>query len=83
MGFKDINECPQLCKLANSYLKNTKNCANYIYEFLANTRNAESLYVKFIEELDKCILSYFAFHWDHATYLISQVRSNFLINCIL
>ncbi|TVT98862.1 hypothetical protein EJB05_55800, partial [Eragrostis curvula] len=72
MGFEDIKECPQLCKLANNYLKNTKNCIDDIYGFFDNVPNAESLYVKFIEELDKCILGYFAFHWDHATYLISQ-----------
>ncbi|GJN24017.1 hypothetical protein PR202_gb11721 [Eleusine coracana subsp. coracana] len=72
IGFQDINECPQLCKLANSYLRNTKNCIDDIYEFLANCPNAESLYVKFLEELDKCILGYFGFHWDHATYLISE-----------
>ncbi|KAK3149950.1 hypothetical protein QOZ80_3AG0225240 [Eleusine coracana subsp. coracana] len=72
IGFQDINECPQLCRLANSYLRNTKNCIEDICEFLANCPNAESLYVKFMEELDKCILGYFAFHWDHATYLISE-----------
>lgn len=72
MGFQDINECPQLCKLANNYLKRTKNCMDDIDDFFANILDSESLYVKFIEELDKCILGYFAFHWDHATALISQ-----------
>ncbi|KAF0922237.1 hypothetical protein E2562_029128 [Oryza meyeriana var. granulata] len=72
MGFDDINECPQLCKLANNYLKKTKNCMDDIDDFFANTPDSESLYVNFIEELDKCILGYFAFHWDHATTLISQ-----------
>lgn len=73
MGFEDINECPQLCMLANNYLKNKKNCTDDIYGFFVNVQGAEALYVKFIEELDKCILGYFAFHWDHATELISQV----------
>uniref|UniRef100_J3LQY6 Zeta toxin domain-containing protein n=2 Tax=Oryza brachyantha TaxID=4533 RepID=J3LQY6_ORYBR len=72
MGFEDINECPQLCKLANNYLKRTKNCMDDIDDFFANMPDSEALYVKFIEELDKCILGYFAFHWDHATALISQ-----------
>jgi len=72
MGFKDINECPQLCKLANNYLRSSKNCMEDIYGFLANVKDAESLYAKFLEELDRCILAYFAFHWDHATYLISS-----------
>ncbi|CAN6287479.1 unnamed protein product [Urochloa humidicola] len=72
IGFEDINECPQLCKLANNYLRSSKNCMEDIYGFFANVKDAETLYVKFIEELDKCILGYFAFHWDHATYLISS-----------
>ncbi|KAK3146701.1 hypothetical protein QOZ80_3BG0270440 [Eleusine coracana subsp. coracana] len=72
MGFQDINECPQLCILANNYLKNIKNCIHDIYGFFVNVQGAEALYVQFIEELDKCILGYFAFHWDHATELISQ-----------
>ena len=79
MGFKDINECPQLCKLANNYLRSSKNCMEDIYGFLANVKDAESLYAKFLEELDICILAYFAFHWDHATYLISSVCPHFLM----
>lgn len=72
MGFEDASECPQLCKVANNYLKKTKNCMDDIYDLLANIPNAESLYVKLVEELDKCILGYFAFHWDLCTTLISQ-----------
>jgi hypothetical protein len=73
MGFEDISECPHLSKLANNYLRSSENCMEDIYGFFANVKDAESLYVKFVEELDKCILGYFAFHWDHATYLISSV----------
>jgi hypothetical protein len=73
MGFEEVNECPQLCKVANNYLKKTKNCMDDIYDLLANAPDAESLYVKLVEELDKCILGYFAFHWDLCTTLISQV----------
>ncbi|CAD6205874.1 unnamed protein product [Miscanthus lutarioriparius] len=72
LGFQDVNECPQLCKLANNYLNNTKTCMEDIYGFFANAKDAECLYVKLIEELDRCILGYFAFHWDHATYFISS-----------
>lgn len=72
MGFEDVNECPQLCKVANNYLKKTKNCMDDIYDLLANVPDVESLYVKLVEELDKCILGYFAFHWDLCTTLISQ-----------
>ncbi|XP_020092451.1 uncharacterized protein LOC109712975 isoform X2 [Ananas comosus] len=73
IGFGDTNECPHLCKLAYDYLRKTKECEDNIFAFFANHPNAEDLYVKLIEELDKCILCYFAFHWVHATYIISQV----------
>ena len=76
LGFQDVNGCPQLCKLANNYLNNTKTCMEDIYGFFANAKDAECLYVKLIEELDRCILGYFAFHWDHATYFISSVRTS-------
>ena len=33
-----------------------------------------SLIVSFIEELDKCILGYFSFHWKCSTYMITQVK---------
>lgn len=73
LGFQDARECPQLCKLANNYLSSTRTCMEDIYGFFANAnKDAEALYVKFIEELDKCILGYFAFHWDHAAYLITS-----------
>ncbi|KAG0548483.1 hypothetical protein BDA96_01G170700 [Sorghum bicolor] len=72
LGFEEVKECPQLCKLANNYLNNSKTCMEDIYGFFSNAKDAECLYVKLIEELDRCILGYFAFHWDHATYLISS-----------
>ncbi|KAF5452726.1 hypothetical protein F2P56_027694 [Juglans regia] len=75
MGFSDANECPQLCKLAYDYLKKPKECEERIYAFFANEPDTESLYVKLIEEFEKCILSYFAFHWGHASFMISQVLS--------
>ncbi|KAG6727111.1 hypothetical protein I3842_02G114400 [Carya illinoinensis] len=74
MGFSDANECPQLCNLADNYLKKPKECES-IYAFFANEPDAKSLYVKLIEEFEKCILSYFAFHWGHASLMISQVLS--------
>lgn len=74
MGFEDINECPQLCKLAYDYLKRTKGSEDNIYSFFANESDPDSLYVKLVEELETCILSYFAFHWNHATLLVSQVN---------
>lgn len=72
LGFEDVRECPQLCKVANNYLRKSNNCLDDIYDLLADVPDAESLYVNLVEELDKCILGYFAFHWDLATTLISQ-----------
>ncbi|XP_026664955.1 uncharacterized protein LOC103718776 isoform X2 [Phoenix dactylifera] len=73
LGFRDVNECPQMCKLAYNYLRKTKGCEDNIFAFFASDPNPEAGYVKFIEEMDKCILGYFAFHWDHATLMITKV----------
>lgn len=74
IGFDDPYECPQLCKLANDYLKKTEGSESSIYEFFSNDPAPEFLYVKLIEEFDKCILSYFAFHWSQTPLMISQVN---------
>ncbi|XAR57353.1 hypothetical protein NMG60_11025469 [Bertholletia excelsa] len=73
IGFEDPSECPQLCKLAYEYLMKSKDCESIIYEYLANEPNGEELYMKLVEEFDRCILSYFAFHWSQASHIISQV----------
>ncbi|MQL90647.1 hypothetical protein Taro_023241 [Colocasia esculenta] len=73
MGFDGISECPQLGKLAHDYLKKAPECEDNIFAFFANEPSPESLYVQLVEELDRCILGYFAFHWTHATLLIRQV----------
>ncbi|XP_010274165.1 PREDICTED: uncharacterized protein LOC104609533 [Nelumbo nucifera] len=75
IGFAEINECPQLAKLANDYLRKSKGCEDNIYAFFVNDPNADSLFVKLVEEFERCILSYFAFHWNHASLMISQVLS--------
>ncbi|KAB1219117.1 hypothetical protein CJ030_MR3G008416 [Morella rubra] len=76
MGFLDADECPQLCKLAYDYLRKSKGCEDSILEFFANEPDSgRSLCLKLIDEFDKCILSYFAFHWGQASDLISQVLS--------
>ncbi|KAK3190240.1 hypothetical protein Dsin_029801 [Dipteronia sinensis] len=75
LGFADANECPQLCKLAYDYLKKSKGCEDNMYDFFSNESEAESLYVKLVEEFDKCILGYFAFHWSQAPSMITQVLS--------
>ncbi|KAJ6336097.1 hypothetical protein OIU78_012661 [Salix suchowensis] len=38
--------------------------------------DADSLFVKLVEEFERCILSYFAFHWSHADLLIGQVLNS-------
>ena len=73
MGFTDPGECPQLCKLAYAYLKKSKECDENIYEYFSSQPDADSLYVKLVEELDRCTLSYFAFYWAQASLTINQV----------
>ena len=69
----DANDCPQLCKLAYEYLRKSKGCESNVYEYFASEEEADSLYAKLIEEFDKCILTYFAFHLSHASLLLTQV----------
>ena len=73
MGFKDRRECPLLCKLASEYISKSEGCEDDIYTFFSNEPDVDSLFVKLVEEFERCILSYFAFHWSHADLLISQV----------
>lgn len=73
IGFEDGTDCPQLCKLAYDYLRKAKGCEGNIYEFFANEPDVDSLYVKLVEEFDRCILAYFAFHWSQTTLMITQV----------
>ncbi|CAI8599015.1 unnamed protein product [Vicia faba] len=76
MRFVDADEVPELCRLAQDYLRNTKGCKENIYQYLANGDNAKALYAKLIEEFERCILSYFAFHWNRASFIITQVLSS-------
>ncbi|KAL0414399.1 UNVERIFIED_CONTAM: Calmodulin calcium-dependent NAD kinase [Sesamum radiatum] len=77
MGFEDESECPELIKLGYEYLKRSKGVDGKIYEYLANHPNAdpEALFVKLVEEFERCILAYFAFHWSQAPLIITQVLS--------
>jgi hypothetical protein len=74
MGFADRRECPRLCRLAAEYIRKCEGCEEDIYAFFAQEPDADSLYVTLVEEFERCILSYFAFHWSHADLLISQVN---------
>lgn len=69
----DRRFCPQLCKLASEYIRKCEGIDDDIYSYFANEPEADSLLVKLVEEFERCILSYFAFHWSHADITISQV----------
>lgn len=75
MGFKDRKSCPHLCKLASEYIRKSEGCEDDLYAFFEKEPDADSLFVKLVEEFERCILSYFAFHWSHGDVLISQVSS--------
>ncbi|KAH0886505.1 hypothetical protein HID58_062601 [Brassica napus] len=74
MGFKDRRECPHLCKLANEYIRKSGCCEEDIYSFFSEEPDADSLFIKLVEEFERCILSYFAYHWSHADLMISQLK---------
>lgn len=73
MGFKDRRSCPHLCKLASEYIRKCEGCEDDMYAFFENEPDADSLFVKLVEEFERCILSYFSFHWSYGDVLISQV----------
>ncbi|XP_003567167.2 uncharacterized protein LOC100839909 [Brachypodium distachyon] len=73
IGFDDPNECPHLCTMAYYYLKKSEGYEQNLLAFFHNNMNPDALLVKFIEELDRCILGYFSFHWKCATQVITQV----------
>ncbi|KAL0667265.1 hypothetical protein Bca4012_029969 [Brassica carinata] len=75
MGFKDRRECPHLCKLASEYIRKSGCCEEDIYSFFSEEPDADSLFIKLVEEFERCILSYFAYHWSHADLVISQILS--------
>lgn len=74
MGFADKRECPTLCKLASEYIRKLDGCEEEIYNFFAGEPEADSLFIKLVEEIERCILSYFAFHWSQASHTIGQVK---------
>lgn len=75
LGFEDVSVCPRLCKLSMEYLKKRQGCEASIYEYFSHhdESDADNLYVKFCQEMENCILTYFAFHWNHASDMITQV----------
>ncbi|BAT94754.1 uncharacterized protein HKW66_Vig0232380 [Vigna angularis] len=77
MGFEDATKVPELCILAQEYLRKSKECDENIYEYISNATedNTDSLYMKLVDEFERCILSYLAFHWNQATSLVSMALS--------
>ncbi|GMI68071.1 NAD kinase-CaM dependent [Hibiscus trionum] len=73
LGFEDANECLELYKLAHNYLQNLKDCGVKMIEYFGNEAEGEGLYVKLMEEFERCILCYFAFHLSRASDMITQV----------
>ncbi|XP_051142190.1 calmodulin calcium-dependent NAD kinase-like [Andrographis paniculata] len=73
MGFSDRRQCPNLCKLASDYIRKSEGSEEDMYEFFSSEPGVDSLFIKLVEEFERCSLSYFAFHWRHASYMISQV----------
>nr|GEV23595.1 P-loop containing nucleoside triphosphate hydrolases superfamily protein [Tanacetum cinerariifolium] len=73
MGFHDQRQCPYLCKLASDYIRKEEGCEEDMFSFFGDDPQADSLFIKLVEEFERCILSYFAFHWSHASFMISQV----------
>ncbi|KAL5056547.1 hypothetical protein RYX36_037229 [Vicia faba] len=76
MGFKDRRIGPDICRLASEYISKYEGFEDDIYAYFENEPDADSLYVKLVEEFERCILSYFGFHWNHCDILMSQVLSS-------
>ncbi|GLJ31600.1 hypothetical protein SUGI_0634280 [Cryptomeria japonica] len=73
----------RLSKLAEEYLRGDKSNSDgspesiclYLSDMYPEGE-IESLYKLIIDEIDSCILSYFAFQWDHSMFMINQVLQN-------
>ncbi|KAL5712277.1 hypothetical protein ACHQM5_014466 [Ranunculus cassubicifolius] len=73
IGLEENGEGSKIGELAENYLKRAEGIEVKIIEFLTTLNGDESLAIKLIEEFDRCIHGYFAFHWSHASAMISQV----------
>lgn len=70
----------RLTKIAEEYLRGDKSSSamsqESIYSYLSSIytkQEIQPLCAQLLHELDSCILSYFAFHWEHSKYIINQV----------
>nr|GEU58028.1 zeta toxin domain, P-loop containing nucleoside triphosphate hydrolase [Tanacetum cinerariifolium] len=73
IGFTNSKECPHLIRFAAEYMVKAEGCEEEMYLFFSEETEADSLFIKLVEEFERCILSYFAFHWSNAPFMISQV----------
>ncbi|KAL2927522.1 Toxin zeta [Bienertia sinuspersici] len=73
LGFSDRRLCPQLNKLACDYIQKREGWEDTVYSFFAHDPECDSLFIKLVEEFERCILSYFAFHWGYAETALKQV----------
>ncbi|KAL8150303.1 hypothetical protein V2J09_020111, partial [Rumex salicifolius] len=73
LGFADKRQCPLLCKLASDYINKREGSEENIYAYFAEELEGDSLFIKLVEEFERCILSYFAFHWNYAEISLTQV----------
>ncbi|GAB4830481.1 hypothetical protein Ancab_020192 [Ancistrocladus abbreviatus] len=73
LGFSDRRLCPHLCRLASDYINKREGCEDSIYAYFARELDGDSLYIKLVEEFERYILSYFAFHWSYAEISLTQV----------
>lgn len=73
LGFPDRRLCPQLNRLASDYIQKREGWEDTVYSFFASDPDCDSLFIKLVEEFERCILSYFAFHWSYAETALKQV----------
>lgn len=75
IGFKDANEVPVLCILAQDLLKRSKECDENIFEYICSVYGSypDDLYMKLMDEFERYVNTYLAFHWNQVTNLISLV----------
>ncbi|CAH1429344.1 unnamed protein product [Lactuca virosa] len=76
LGFKDGTECPELCKLTSDYVRGSKGFKDGLYVYFSNEKDVDSLCEKLEEELERCVLGYFAFNWSQTSIVINQVLSD-------
>ncbi|KAL4585039.1 hypothetical protein LXL04_009652 [Taraxacum kok-saghyz] len=56
IGFSDRTECPHLFKFAAEYIIKAEGCEEEMFLLFASEPDADSLFIKLIEELERCIL---------------------------